>query len=73
MPAKLADLIGVLYKRTENGVRCKGTISDLLPVDFGVQQGCVLTPTLRCLHRVDTAPSIKSVRMLHVSRYGTAE
>ena len=46
LPPKLVNLISGLYSGTESAVRCDCTISDYFPVNTGVNQVCVLAPTL---------------------------
>ena len=76
VPPKLIDLISELHSGTESAVRCGGTISDLFPVVTGVQQGCVLAPTLfstcmywilgRMLESSSCGASFESVRISDV-------
>ncbi|KAG0723224.1 putative protein in type-1 retrotransposable element R1DM [Chionoecetes opilio] len=46
IPARTIGLITGLYSGTESAVKCGAGVSSFFPVNTGVRQGCVLTPSL---------------------------
>ncbi|CAH1270907.1 Hypp4507 [Branchiostoma lanceolatum] len=46
VPAKLLNLLSLLYSNTSSCVRVNGLLSDSFNINSGVRQGCVLAPTV---------------------------
>ena len=61
IPNKLVDIIKHLYDNTEFSIIAGGELSDRFPVNIGVRQGCIMSPSLFNIFMEYVMKSVKSL------------